>query len=74
METINLEWLRQARRKKHLNLLQVAKYLGKNKATVWRWENGKSQISMKNLFKLANLYDVEVSSLLEVDDGQHNIF
>ncbi len=74
METINLEWLRQARRKKHLNLLQVAKYLGKNKATVWRWENGKSSISMKNLFKLAALYEVSVNDLLEVDDGQHNIF
>lgn len=74
METINLQWLRQARRKKHLNLAQVAKYLGKNKATVWRWENGRSQISMNNLFKLANLYGIEVSSLLEVEDGQHNIF
>jgi len=74
LETINLEWLRQARRKKHLNLLQVAKYLGKNKATIWRWENGKSSISMKNLFKLAALYEVSVNDLLEVDDGQHNIF
>lgn len=68
MESINLEWLRQARRKKHLHLAQVAKLLGKNKATVWRWENGKSQISMKNLFKLTNLYGIEVCSLLEVSE------
>lgn len=66
MESINLEWLRQARRKKHLHLAQVAKLLGKNKATVWRWENGKSQISMKNLFKLANLYGIEINDVMEV--------
>lgn len=66
METINLQWLRQARRKKHLNMAQVAKHLGKNKATIWRWENGKSQISMNNLCKLAHLYGIEVSSVMEV--------
>ena len=66
LETINLQWLRQARRKKHLNMAQVAKHLGKNKATIWRWENGKSQISMNNLCKLAHLYGIEVSSVMEV--------
>ena len=68
METINLQWLRQARRKKHLNLAQAAELVGKNKTTLWRWENGKSQISMKNLFKMAHIYGVDVNSLLEVTE------
>lgn len=68
METINLQWLRQARRKKHLNLTQAADLIGKNKTTLWRWENGKSQISMRNLFKLAHIYGVEVNTLLEVTE------
>ncbi|MCR5176829.1 MAG: helix-turn-helix domain-containing protein [Anaerovibrio sp.] len=70
MEQINLGWLRQARREKHLSLNDVGKAVGRGPTAVWRWENGKSHIKMDMLLKLAHLYEVSIADLIMVK-GEH---
>ena len=41
---------------------QVAKKLKVAESTVFNWENGKSIINAKNLFKLSYLYNVKVDN------------
>lgn len=64
MAVLNGRWLRKARRAKKLTLGQVAKIIGKNRSTIWRYENQQVAVSVNVLLELAELYDVKVEELI----------
>ena len=43
---------------------EVAKFLGMTQPSYIRYENGKSEPSLENLVKLANIFDVSTDYLL----------
>ncbi|MEG6586840.1 helix-turn-helix domain-containing protein [Dendrosporobacter sp. 1207_IL3150] len=63
MSMIDFDALRHLRRKRGLTIRKVADLIGKNPGTVWRYENGKTQVKGEVLFRLADLYGVDVSVL-----------
>lgn len=69
METLSLSLLRRARRKRHLTIKRVAEHVGKNKATVWRYEDGTTTMSVEMLFKLLHLYGVSITDVV-IKEGE----
>ena len=69
MEKLNLSWLKQARRSKHLSVKRVAASIGKTRGAVWRYDAGVTDIPVRTLCKLLNLYGVSVVDVFcqEVD-------
>ena len=54
---------------------QVAEMYGCNPSQLWQWENGRRNISLRSLEKLAKIYDVDVSEILappEEEKGEQN--
>jgi transcriptional regulator with XRE-family HTH domain len=60
---VNIDYLRRLRRQKKMNLSDVAQLVGKDRSTVWRYENGKVEMPTEVLFILADFYQVNVDSL-----------
>lgn len=60
---VNIDYLRRLRRQNKLNLSDVAHIVGKDRSTIWRYENGKSEISTDVLFALADYYQVSADAL-----------
>lgn len=60
---VNIDYLRRLRRQKKMNLSDVAQLVGKDRSTVWRYENGKIEMPTEVLFILADFYQVNVDSL-----------
>ena len=69
MESLNLGWLRQARRKKKMTTDMAAKVIGKDRSTIWRYETGQTPITVDVLFKLLHLYEVSVVDVVMVSKG-----
>jgi transcriptional regulator with XRE-family HTH domain len=63
MTNINIDQLRRLRRQRKLKIRDVAKLIGKDPSTVWRYENGLTKIKADTLFQLADLYGVTVNEL-----------
>jgi transcriptional regulator with XRE-family HTH domain len=55
--------LRELRRARQLTLKQVGDHLNKSYATISRYEHGLIPITSTDLFKLADLYGVDVRDL-----------
>ena len=62
--------LRECRLQSGLKQKQVADRIGVAPSIVSRWETGVTQISRKNLVKLAELYGVSIDYLLGNADGE----
>ncbi|MGN0744950.1 MAG: helix-turn-helix domain-containing protein [Christensenellales bacterium] len=54
----------EQRKLNHLTQRDVAKHLGIAQSSYIRYENGKSEPTLENLVKLADLFDVSVDYLL----------
>ena len=63
MSLIDFNALRHLRRKHGLTIRKVADMIGKDPGTVWRYENGKTQVKGEVLFQLAELYGISVTEL-----------
>lgn len=70
MEKLNLAWLRKARRDKHISSARAAKVIGKTRSTLWRYENGKTEITTEDLLKLAQLYGCSVTDFFCKEMGE----
>jgi len=69
MESINLNWLRQARRQRHLTVDHVAELVGKDRTTIWRYENGITPMTIEMLFQLLNIYKLSIKDVVVKDGG-----
>lgn len=58
MTKLNLGFLRQARRRRHLSTEKVGEIIGKNRSAIWRYEAGMSDIGVETLCQLLDLYRV----------------
>lgn len=64
MESVNLNWLRRARRQKHLTVDRVAELVGKDRTTIWRYECGITPMSVDMLFKLLDIYQLSIMDVV----------
>lgn len=69
MESINLNWLRQARRQRNLNVERVAELVGKDRTTIWRYENGITPMTIEMLFQLLNIYKLSITDVVVKEGG-----
>lgn len=69
MEGLNMNWLRRARRQKHLSIDRVAEMVGKDRTTVWRYENGVTPITVEMLFKLLDIYGLSILDVVIKEGG-----
>lgn len=69
MESINLNWLRKARRERHLSIERVAEMVGKDRSTIWRYENSVTPMTVEMLFKLLEIYRLSVMDVVVKDGG-----
>ena len=69
MESINLNWLRRARRQRHLTIDRVAELVGKDRTTIWRYENGITPLTVEMLFQLLDIYQLSILDVLVKEDG-----
>ena len=60
---VNIDYLRRLRRQNRMNLGDLARIVGKDRSTIWRYENGKVEVPTNVLFVLADYYQVSVDSL-----------
>lgn len=60
---VDVDYLRRLRRQRRWGLLQVAGMIGKSKSQLWRYENGRSNMSAATLIRLADLYGVPLDQL-----------
>ena len=70
MESINLNWLRRARRDKHLTVDRVAKMVGKDRTTIWRYENGVTPMTVDMLFRLLDIYQLSIMDVVVKEGGE----
>ena len=69
MERINWNWLRQARRQRHFTVDRVAEMVGKDRTTIWRYENGITPITVDMLFKLLDIYKMSIMDVVVKEGG-----
>lgn len=60
---VNIDYLRRLRRQRNMKLSDVAQLVGKDRSTIWRYENGVVEMPTDVLFTLADYYQVSVDSL-----------
>lgn len=60
---VNIDYLRRLRRQRKMKLNDVAQLVGKDRSTMWRYENGVVEMPTDVLFTLADYYQVSVDSL-----------
>ena len=60
----NIKYLRK---KAHLTQVQLAEKLGKTQALVSRWEKNDRNIMLSDIFKLCDLFNVTVETILCTD-------
>ena len=64
--------LKNARLKKGIRAVDLAKALNVSKQTVSNWENGKRQPDINTLIKLADLYEVSLDYLVGREEEINN--
>ena len=60
---VDVDYLRRLRRQRHLDLTEAAAMIGKSRSTLWRYENGQTNMSAATLLQLAELYGVTADQL-----------
>ena len=53
-----------ARKRMGLSQVELAERVGVGQTAVCRWESGKTQPSLANLFRLSHVLDIPMSTLL----------
>lgn len=66
MERLNLHWLKEARRSKHLKLENVGTMINKDRSTMWRYEAGKIAMTIDILFQLLDIYEISIVDVVMV--------
>ena len=61
---VDADYLRRLRRERRMSLSEVAALIGKDRSTVWRYENHKINMPSSELLKLAELYGVSLELLM----------
>ena len=69
MESVNLNWLRRARRQRHLTVDHVAEMVGKDRTTIWRYECGITPMTVEMLFKLLDIYRLSIVDVVVKEGG-----
>ena len=69
MESINLNWLRQARLQRNLTVDHVVELVGKVRTTIWRYENGITPLTVEMLFQLLDIYQLSIMDVLVKEGG-----
>ncbi len=62
------ERLRELKKDLGLSNMKIGKAIGVGDTTVCRWENGKSDIKSKELYKLAKFLGVKSDYLIGLED------
>lgn len=65
--------LRDLRKEHDLIAKDLAKKLGFTTSTVYEWEKGRSEPSLRTLLELSNLFNVSIYYLLGLEDDFGNI-
>lgn len=61
-----MDYLKEARLKKGLSVIQVANMLGIDRTTYWRYENKEvKQIPYTNLLKLKDILDIDLEEFMK---------
>lgn len=68
MESVNLNWLRRARRQRHLTFDRVAELVGKDRTTIWRYEAGRTPMTVEMLFRLLDIYQISILDVLTKEE------
>lgn len=53
----NIELIKKLREELKISQSELARRLGVNHSTVWKWEHGKEKPSLNNFIKLVNLIE-----------------
>ncbi len=71
MDTLAMlgQQLQQARKRKGLSQTEVGMALETDRFTVSKWENGKQEVRLQTLQRLADLYDVSLDELIGAPAG-----
>lgn len=64
--------LAHLRKDRKLKRATVARHLGLDETTVYLWEVGKRRPNGENLIALAQLYEVEPSTIMDAIKGQRS--
>ena len=72
MEQLNLSWLRQARRRRKMSLEEAASIVGKERSTMFRYENGQTPLTIGNLLKLLSAYGVSITEVIAVKEDDND--
>ena len=73
METMKVEnRIKAVLADKKLTCRWLAAEMGRNENTISRWCSNKAQPSLQQLFDIANLLDVEISTLVRSTKKHHN--
>lgn len=68
IEKLNLNWLKKARRDKHLTLKNVGNMIGKDRSTMWRYEEGEIPLTVDVLFKLLDIYTISIKDVVMITE------
>ncbi|CGF48662.1 MULTISPECIES: helix-turn-helix transcriptional regulator [Streptococcus] len=60
--------LKELRKEKKKSQKEIANFLKINEKTISRWENGESQITLKNAIQLADYFGVSLAYLLNQEE------
>ena len=71
MQSLNLNWLRRARRHRRLSVARVAELVGKDRTTIWRYESGQTPMTVDVLFQLLNIYGASIVDVVEKGGGDN---
>ena len=66
MEQLDLDKLREARKSKGLSLKMAAKMIGKDAATICRYEIGQTAMTVNTLFWILQLYGISINDIVMV--------
>ena len=66
---LNRLLIKERRRELGLSIIDIGKQMGRNKATVYKWETGDIRdMKTSNLYKLAKVLQVKPEQLVVIED------
>lgn len=68
MERLNLWNLKDLRRRSGRSAEEVAKMIGKSRSVIWKYENGFTDISIKTLIKLLEIYNASIFDVFDLEE------
>lgn len=68
MERLNLWNLKDLRRRSGRSAEEVAKMIGKSRSVIWKYENGFTDISIKTLIRLLEIYNASIFDVFDLEE------